>query len=116
MALRPDPADGARALRPDRVGEDVRAVHLDQHRRMVDEGDAELAHPDPGRGHVGGHLLPIVPVPAFAGDDVQLATERVLDLSILERDVVVEALAVEVVGDRAVIAGRGERRAAGESA
>ena len=116
MPLRPDPGDGANTLRPDGVGEDVQAVHLDQHRRVIDEGDAEVAAGDTCRRDVGRDLLPLGPVPTPAGDDVQLAPQRVLDLPVLEGDVVVEAPPVEVVGDGTVIARGREGGAAGERA
>ena len=40
MSLRADPTNRAGALRPDRVGQDVDALHLNKHRCMIDEGDS----------------------------------------------------------------------------
>ena len=49
-ALRSREGDRARALRPDRIGQDVQPVHLDEDGRVVDERDAHRAAPDAVRG------------------------------------------------------------------
>ena len=67
-ALRSREGDGARALRPDRIGQDVQPVHLDEDGRVVDERDAHRAAPDAVRG-IGRRrdLRPLSPRTRLAG-------------------------------------------------
>src|SRR5580704_19713048 len=50
-ALRADPLQWARALRPDRISQNVHVAELKQDRRMIDEGDSQFAV-----GNTGGRF------------------------------------------------------------
>ena len=58
---------GAGDVAPDRIGEQVQAVDLDQHGRVIDEGDAQLTVADVvGRRRRGRHVDPFRPPDAHA--------------------------------------------------
>lgn len=94
-ALRPGPFEGADALGPDRVGQDVEAVELDERRRMVDVGHAQAAALDARRrGRPLSRAGPLAPRPALAR---KLPAQEVREAVLLGRPGVLEAPVGEVV-------------------
>src|SRR3546814_105507 len=59
--LRPDEGEGRYPFRPDRVGKDVEAARLHQHRRMADPGDAHRPARHPAGRHRRCHRDPLRP-------------------------------------------------------
>ena len=107
VSLRTDRADRRRALGPDRIGEDVHAVDLNQRRRMIDEGDSQLAVSDAGRRRrTEGRVAPLAPRAALASEHP--FQKRALALPAGVR--VVKSLAVEVIALRTAITRRGDER------
>jgi hypothetical protein len=105
VAARADPGEGAGPLGPDRIGEHVEPVLLEEHRRVVDVGDAHVAHPF-GRPWAGraGALLPARwvagPLPAQEGAEA----------GVRHLAQVMEPLAVEVIGGGAAPGSHGQRK------
>src|SRR5207248_2652918 len=101
-------ADRRGALGPDRIGEDVDPVELQERGRMIDERDAKLTIADTaGRWRSERHVCPRVPAAA-------IARQHPFDegsLALPSRPGIVEVLAIEVIGDRPAIAGRGDEAA-----
>src|SRR5579859_8199719 len=67
MTLRSEKPDRRCALGPDRIGEDVDAIELDQRRRVIDERDAQLAARDALRRRLAKRCVgPRAPLAAIA--------------------------------------------------
>ena len=79
MAPGSRPAHRTRALRPDRVGEDVEAVHLHEQRRVIHERHAQLAASDARRRRVERRVHPLRPHSAVAGESARGAAQRVVE-------------------------------------
>src|SRR5207237_8921959 len=95
---------------PDRVGEHVDAVHLDEHGGVVDESDAQLSFRHPhGRSRRRRRIGEIGP---SAGSAVSPPADEVGQRRVAE-DLVVEQLAVEMVAHPAVRVRAGKLAAAG---
>src|SRR5579863_8561300 len=97
-AWRTDPGKGTCPLRPDRVGQYIRAALLNQHRGMVDQGDAKLTAVNSSRrfrlrdvvNKTGGPLRP-------AGE---LPSQKIEKPAHLRRTRIEKALSVEVLRKR----------------
>lgn len=114
MTLRAVPTQRARTFRPYGVRKDIEAVHLDQHRCVIDERHAQRTDAHSPRWNVRGDFLPCRPVPAPPSQLSASASECIFDLVIPEPHVIMEPLTVEVIGRRTVISWRGKARAPGE--
>ena len=101
MALGAGERNGAGALRPDGIAENVDAIHLDQERGVADEGDADGSVGDAvGRDGAGGGVNPFAPRAGLAvGEPFEQAagTQRTA-VGRIE-----EMFAVEMVGGRAAV-------------
>src|SRR4051794_3455408 len=103
MPLRPDVRRRRAALRPDRIGEDVEVVCLQQRRRVIDEGHAHPSVADALRRLLARRLVdPVAPVAMLAMEHPwgQRAAPMLARLG------VEEALSVEVIALRPVVVRR----------
>ena len=95
---RPKPGKGAGPLRPDRVGEDIEPLGLQQYGGVADPGDPQIPAEDPGWRLIGCRQgLGIRPVPPLAG---QAPFEKAAKTLIHRLAGVGETPAVEMLGDR----------------
>ena len=103
----PDPLEGRSIVRPDRIGEDVHALGLDQHRCMADPGgDHPVAHhPFFRHDRIDRHMIgPVRAVIAGQEADKETAAARIADAGWIADPLALilvridEAFAVEMVG------------------
>lgn len=94
----PGPGNGTSTFRPDGVAEDIEAVHLKQHGRVADEGDADGATRNTVRGN--GARSRIDPLAPWAGLTIQEPMEESSAAAGAAARRIVEMLAVEVIGGR----------------
>lgn len=99
--LRSSPRNRTRALRPDRIRQEVHAKALNQECRMVDEGDSQLIRPISNRRNCGQGPRPVLRAELF-GPSTALPTRNPLEQRgepMNPRREVVKALTVEMIRD-----------------
>src|SRR6185437_8241651 len=96
------------ALRPHRIGENVEAVELQQYRRVIHHGDAQLPVADTRRRRRLPYRTTVRPSTTMPR---QLPTRELGGRLFLERLFVEEAMTVKVIAARTTIAGEGRHRA-----
>ncbi len=94
QSSRTGPRNGACSLRPDRVRQDVHAVLLQQHRRVIDERDAQLRAFHPGGRSRGNNI--VHEAARWFAPARQLPLDYIAETSRLRRFRIEESLAVKV--------------------
>src|SRR5437588_4174104 len=96
------PTDRTGPLGPDRVGENIEAVHLNKHGRMIDEGDAQTPINNArGRRLPRLRISPLIPTARLA---IQLPAQEIYKTFASGRVKITEPVTVEVIRLRAAIA------------